>query len=376
MTKHLLIISALALVLGACKKQGCTDETATNYNEKATKDDGSCEYPTTTTYTVPSTYSFTDGNGNSTVSYTGQTDRLNQLDEMIAYAESGTTSTITSQMLNDMFSNSNNPFSFVSSKQLKDKCFGPDVAMIEGLFVKIANASQVSSQTASSGQAGTLSSGSSTYLFDENGFDCAEMIEKSIMGAVFMNQALNVYFGTDKMNVDNSTAVNASAGDYYTNMEHHWDEAFGYFGVPTDFPTTAAIRFWGKYCNSQDPTLGSNALMMSNFLKGRAAISNKVYADRDQSISTIRSTWENISAHQAIAYMDKAISFYGSDNAKFLHVLTEAYAFSFNLRYSPLETRRMNTSEHAALMNQFGTNLWNLTLQDLNGIKATLEAKY
>ena len=116
--------------------------------------------------------------------------------------------------------------------------------------------------------------------------------------------------------------------------------------------------------------------MMSNFLKGRAAISNKVYADRDQSINTIRTTWENISANQAISYMDKAISFYGTDNAKFLHVLTEAYAFSYNLRYSPLETRRMNTAEHAALMGQFGTNLWNLTLQDLNGIKATLKAKY
>lgn len=376
MTKHLLIISALGLALGACKKQGCTDETATNYNEKATKDDGSCEYPATTSYTVPATYFFTDGNGNSTVSYSGQTDRLSQLDEMIAYAELGKTSIISSQVLNDMFSNSNNPFSFVSSKQLKDKCFGLDVAMIEGLFDKIANASQVSSQTASSGQAGTLTSGTSTYLFDENGFDCAEMIEKSIMGAVFMNQALNVYFGTDKMNVDNSTAVNASTGDYYTTMEHHWDEAFGYFGVPTDFPTTAATHYWGKYCNSQNPTLGCNALMMNNFLKGRAAISNKVYADRDQAISTIRTTWENISASQAVAYMDKAISHYGTDNAKFLHVLTEAYTFSFNLRYSPLETRRMNTNEHKALMSQFGTNLWNLTLQDLNGIKATLEAKY
>ena len=39
MTKHLLIISALGLALGACKKQGCTKETATNYNEKETKDD-------------------------------------------------------------------------------------------------------------------------------------------------------------------------------------------------------------------------------------------------------------------------------------------------------------------------------------------------
>ena len=374
MSKYLLFVTVIALGLGACKKQGCTDETATNYNVKAKKDDGSCLYPTT--YSVPSTYSFTDGNGNSTVSYSGQIDRLNQLVEMIAYAETGISTTISSQTLNDMFSNSNNPFSFVSTKQLKDKCFGPDVALIEGLFVTMANASLTSSQTASAGQAGTLTSGTSTYLFDENGFDCAEMIEKSIMGAVFMNQALNVYFGTDKMNVGNTSAVNASAGEYYTTMEHHWDEAFGYFGVPTDFPTAVGTHFWGKYCLSQNPTLGCNALMMNNFLKGRAAISNKEYTDRDQAIGTIRKTWENISASQSIDYLNKAISYYGTDNAKYLHVLTEAYAFSFNLRYSPLETRRMNNTEHTALMSQFGTNLWNLTLQDLNAIKATLVAKY
>jgi hypothetical protein len=34
----------LTLPLVACKKEGCTDATATNYNEKAKKDDGSCEY--------------------------------------------------------------------------------------------------------------------------------------------------------------------------------------------------------------------------------------------------------------------------------------------------------------------------------------------
>ena len=43
-----LTISAMALgmVVGtaSCKKEGCTDEDAINYEEKAKKDDGSCEY--------------------------------------------------------------------------------------------------------------------------------------------------------------------------------------------------------------------------------------------------------------------------------------------------------------------------------------------
>ncbi len=373
-------IKLLTLVFGiialtACKKRGCTDETAVNFDKKAKKDNGTCVYEVSS-YAIPSTYQFNDANGNSTVSFSGQTERLNQLDEMIAYAESGEIGVISAQILKDMFSNSNNPFSFSSTKQLKDKCFSLDVALIESYFDSIAAASQNFGQTAASGQAGTLTSGNSTYLISANGFDYAEMIEKSVMGAVFMYQALNVYLGPDKMNVDNSVPVDPTNGEYYTTMQHHWDEAFGYFGVPVDFPTIPATRFWGKYCQSQNANLGSNNLMMSNFLKGRAAIGEKIYADRDAAIQNIQKTWEDISANQAITYLTAAIGYYGNDNAKYLHGLSEAYAFAFNIRYAPSATRNMTIAEHNALMAAFGTNLWDLSLTDLNAIKASLESKY
>jgi hypothetical protein len=116
--------------------------------------------------------------------------------------------------------------------------------------------------------------------------------------------------------------------------------------------------------------------MMSNFLKGRAAISAKVLADRDQAITALRNEWEAISAYQAMAYIDGAIANFGVDNAKFLHELSEAYAFAWNLRYAPVETRKMSTAEHAALMSQFPTNFWSITIADLNAIKSTINAKY
>jgi len=261
-------------MLVACKKEGCTDELATNYNAEAKKDDGSCKYPTTEEgYTVPTTYSFTDENGNSTVSYGGQTDRLSQLEEMVVIMKSGTSGMVAEQTLLDMYANvgdnGSGNFSFTSTKQLENKTFTNDVQMFKDWMADLAVASNDFSETAASGQAGVLTSGSSAYLFDANGYEPVQLIEKGLMGAVFMDQAVNGYFGDAKMNVDNTDAVDAANGKFYTTMEHHFDEAFGYFGVATDFPSSIPSSFWGKYCDSRDADLNSNSVMMNNFLKVR-----------------------------------------------------------------------------------------------------------
>lgn len=101
-----------------------------------------------------------------------------------------------------------------------------------------------------------------------------------------------------------------------TTMEHHWDEAFGYFGVPVDFPAnTAGIRFWGKYCNTRDAQLGCNAVTMDGFKRGRAAITQDALDLRDDEILNITKMWEKISAAQAVAYLESAKTNFGIDNA-------------------------------------------------------------
>ena len=381
MQKILYFAIATLVLTTSCKKEGCTDETALNYDGKAKKDDNSCIYAEEpTTYTIPTSYAFTDASGNNTVNYSGQTERLDQLSEMVIKMKLGTTEAVSAQELKDMFANvggnGNGNFSFLSTKQLKDKCFTIDQGLFEQWMDSISIASQNFSTIAMNGQAGVITSGSSSYLVNRNGIEYLQLIEKGLMGAVFMHQALNHYFADAQMTVNNTTAVDASSGKYYTQMEHHWDEAFGYFGVPIDFPSTASNRFWGKYCIAQNAILGSNAVMMNNLLKGRAAISNEVYADRDAAIQSIRTMWENICARQAITYLEEAIANFGNDNAKYLHALSEAYAFSRNLRYAPDTTRRMSQTEVNNLINLFGDNFWNLTNSDLNTIKTELESKY
>lgn len=380
MKKLALIFIGLALFT-ACKKKGCNDPTADNYNSEAEKNDGSCLY---SNIDIPENYVFTDDAGNNTVNYSGQTERLNQMEEFSVYMKSGNNAVLDLSILKAMFKNTggnaNGNYSFSSTKDLYSKCFPADTGMYMAYLDSLQLASTEYMYFAEPGLAGTLNSNdlSKKYLFAASGIEYAQIIEKGIMGAVFMYQATQVYFGTEKMNVDNSSSVDAANSEFYTEMEHHWDEAFGYFGVAVDFPAnTTDIRFWGKYCNSVDPYINSNTAMMNYFKRGRAAISEEKYDVRDNDIANIRLMWERIAARQAIEYLDGAIANFGTDQAIYLHELSEAYAFILCLKYLPLETRVITYSEIEDLLdNKIGSNLWNTTSLSLTEAKQDLQSIY
>lgn len=331
--------------------------------------------PETPSLIVPQTYDF-QRNGQSSVSYSGQTDRLNQLSEIKDYLSKGNKKEviIDANKLNAMFANTNGNggghFSFTSDRKLKDKTFAPDVAHFESQFEKMADAS-FAAAPASDGIAGFIARGSSTILVDENGHEYAQIIEKGLMGSVFLNQIYNVYLTDERVGDEiENTALDGS--NNYTKMEHHWDEAFGYFGVPVDFPATTTNRFWGNYSNGRDALLNTNSLLMDAFKTGRAAIVAKRYDIKNEQREILYDGFELLAASTAIHYLNDAKEFLAADNlGEAFHSLSEAYAFTQALRLSP--KKKITESQITQILTvNIGENFWDLAQTDLSGINQAI----
>lgn len=329
------------------------------------------EEPTTTSsYTVPAIYAFQN------VDYSGQTQRLNHLEEMMTYVEDGIESKtpLNAQTLKDMFENKDQNgggmFSFSSSKMLSDKCFAPHSSKIEDYFNRIESISD--SQTiASNGVAGYSETVSgSVRLYDENGMELSEFIEKGIMGAVFYYQATGVYLETEKMNADNENVIEGEG----TAMQHHWDEAYGYLGVGLRFPQKVDdARYWGVYCNRRNDLLGSNEALSEAFRRGRAAINVGLLEDRDAAISDVRTQWELVAAATIIHYLNEAIDNIGDDHIR-NHVLSEGYVFIEGLFYNP--EKIISNTEIDEILAKIGTNFYEVNTQDLQSARDQISTIY
>jgi hypothetical protein len=193
-----------------------------------------------------------------------------------------------------------------------------------------------------------------------------------LMGAVLYFQAVSVYLSDEKIgpSVDNTTVVEGKG----TNMEHHWDEAFGYLGVPKDFPANqTGIRYWAKYITARNGLLGSNEKIMNAFIKGRAAISNKDMVTKDQCVATIRDEWEKAAAATAISYLNGAKKDF-ADDSKRNHQLSEAYAFVLSLKYNP--TRKITLAQIDEVLAHLGSNYYDITTANIDAARDQLSTIY
>lgn len=391
--KILTLSFGLILILGACqKKEGCTDINATNYDSEAEVDDASCEYEEG--LNIPATYSFTDANGNNTVNFNGQQQRLEMLSEMTTYMKTANTpgTAIETSILIEMYANNGHTWVDVdglgmtgSTKNLMNKTAAstgsPDPAVItvfEELMADMATASsqtEVDNPDGAQGQSGVVVSTtnpSKQYLFDAHGSEYTQRIEKGLMGAVFYNQISLWYLANDQMNVDNSTAVDPDNGKYYTQMEHHWDEAYGYFTSSVDYPVSGTDRFWGKYAYGREDLMGSATIISNAFKTGRAAITAGDLDTRDAQITIIRTELERVAAASAVHYLNDAMANL-TDPALRNHALSEAVPFmeAIQFGYEP----QLSSTHIQGLIGTLG-DFYQISTTAINVVKDDLVDTY
>jgi hypothetical protein len=171
---------------------------------------------------------------------------------------------------------------------------------MDSLEVLSTGSTSNSSQTY--GVSGVWTNGVKNYLMGGNGYEYTQIIEKGLMCSVFMNQMTNNYL--QSIGSDENTAL--ESGKNYTKMQHHWDEAYGYFTSEVDYPTNGTNRFWGKYADGRESVLGSATKIATAFRTGRAAIDNKDYTVRDAQITIIVDEMDKVCAGTAIHYLNGA----------------------------------------------------------------------
>ena len=327
----------------------------------ACSDDDSTS-PATETYTIPTTYTF-ERNNASSVDYSGQSARIVMLQEMGDYFKTQATAgnAVDVTVLNNMFSNTGNPFSTTelntSGKQLKNKTaasldyftllYGGGTTaeqvsvrtFFESQFTEGTNASQ--GNFAAEGIAGKYLDGSSYRLFSANGLEPQQVLLKGMMGASFMDQIVNNYLSVNKLDTGTNVIENSNkileVGENFTTMEHNWDEAYGYVYGGDDVANNS-YKFWSSYINQVNADSDFNKVKASiefAFRKGRAAIVANDYATRDAQIAIIKEKIALVPAVRAVYYLQEGKAKLVTDNgAKAFHALSEAYGFIMTLRYT------------------------------------------
>ncbi|MFN1834725.1 DUF4856 domain-containing protein [Balneola sp. MJW-20] len=348
----------------------------------------------TTSIPTPSVYEFSR-NGSSTVSFTGQTTRIEMGEELIAALKDfdNTTTELLFQMYRNESSGGDdvNPFSSTklnsSAKNIKGKVAasvdlfsGESVASaeikndFEEWMEKQVNEVFPNENTlAEPGVAGQIAEGTVTRYINAQGLEYDQMVNKGLIGALMTDQILNNYLSPAKLdegtNVQENDQKVLVEGQNYTLMEHYWDEAYGYvYGTSQDPSNPNATigsddSFLNKYLGrleGDEDFAGTSQEIFNAFALGRAAIVAGDYDLRDRQADILRQKISEVIGIRAVFYLLTAqdlLSQPSPDLGAAFHDLSEAYGFIYSLQF----TRRPGTNSPYVSRTQVNSYLSLLT---------------
>jgi len=348
---------------------------------------------------VPTNYDFLR-DGVSTVSFSGQTTRLKQVDEIYSALNSNT---YTEAQLDEMFADG---AGFMDStlngtgKNVRGKtsagCAAGNSATQAQFDAQIAdfanNVVPAWANDASAGVPGKLTDATRSIHVNAKGHEIDQTFVKGLIGGMGVDQIVNNYLqpcqldsGTRKD--DNTNGVVAS-GKIYTDMEHKWDEAFGYlYGQEEDAkradlgsaPTgngTLLNKYFKKVNGSNQP--GIAEIVFNAFKKGRAAIVAGDYQVRDAQANIIQIHLSKVIGYKAVDYLNDYMSKKAAGNtADAFHALSEGYGFVMSLQFTNNGSNvPYFTKAEADAMLAKMDDFWTVQDADLTSMVSDIKSKF
>ncbi len=356
---------------------------------------------------APKTYSFLR-NGSSSVDFNGQTTRIQMGNEFVSALKDPTKTEID---LDGMFTNTGDKFSNAalnsSSKNIRSKTAASTdfyaANTTDATVIKAEFDSWIAAQVndvfpnwnvdAKAGTAGKIqeAGGGSTRYVSAKGLEYNQAINKGLIGALMVDQILNNYLSPAVLDAGSNRTDNdagtVASGKNYTNMEHKWDEAFGYlYGNEADAasPVLNKDSFLNKYLSRVEGDTdfaGIASDIYDAFKLGRAAIVNKDYATRDAQAEILKEKISEIIGIRAVYYLQQAKATLATNKGAAFHDLSEGFGFVYSLQF----TRKPNSnapyftkSEVDAFISTLtaGNGFWDITTTTLDQISTDIATRF
>lgn len=233
---HFLWLIVFILFFISCdKEQGCTDETALNYNPDAYSDDGSCLY----VYPVPSTYFFYR-QGYSSISNDNEVSvQCLIYDLLLLISNMGKEGAVYSPLKTRYTSNSN-VLSLLISNEVNNSLQISYDDLASGIILRNRVLSGFDADSIITACLDSIDLraqqimllGTPAVYNNDQGYDLFATIRSTLIGSVLFGQMCRLLEGMpDANNTELSDVSN------YTVAENRWDRTFAYFGAPYNLKT-------------------------------------------------------------------------------------------------------------------------------------------
>ena len=361
---------------------------------------------------TPLNYTFERDN-NSTVSYSGQTTRLQMSAELLSNFNDFDNAS--EELLSNMFANENAPFENASlnesSKSVKSKVAASNLYFstnnVESSEIRTDFESFISTQmnevaanknvVAEPGVAGQIADGEAVRYVNSKGLEMNQAFAKSLIGGLVVDQMLNNYLSSAVLDEGDNRTNNdmelVEEGKAYTTMEHKWDEAYGYLygdpSIPAADPNSVLndneddllFKYLGRVEGDED-FAGIAEETFEAFKTGRAAIVAGDYELRDEQVAIIRENISEVIAIRAIYYLQAGKDAIAANNyGAAFHDLSEGFGFIYSLRFTNKPGTNMPyvAKEKIDMYKEqllAGNGFWDVTPETLDSISQEIAAAF